>query len=448
MSGWSERRLRDYLWQHRDIWHDIVEPLPSSLVQETSFDVESVSPEGLLWELARRRIVDLYDDVRGLSLLGNEVRIASVRRGGMSMDLFGVPFERGAPGLGVVELKVSGSTSRESFTELLGYGQGLLLTSPGLCRNDLLHVLVAPVSTAPAIVRSALAASFVLDRRRMLALEPVFDTPVAGEVRLRPWIPSEGDLAPFGRCAFQQKHFYVAIQVWEGDDGWWHETAMNAVATRAALAMEAAGIHGFAFASRAYPELSMPLPNTLTCVGLNPFSLAHDLYSIPRQLPKTIHLNDMGLLDLRFSDVLPSLRRSAEAGGAADSVSSAAAVWSAHLAEIAYQTVRRAVQRSDGGDVEIDHGSFTWEDYLQSSESTRAQHFELVPTGMIREMYDLVVENDYRVFGQDGEHPVLGDDIFLHAEETMRTHSFFREFMLRMMKMGGSAFIEDVDDDA
>jgi hypothetical protein len=164
-------------------------------------------------------------------------------------------------------------------------------------------------------------------------------------------------------------------------------------------------------------------------------------------MPSVVHVDDIGILDLRFSDVIRSLQHSPEAGEHADSVTSAAGVWSSHLTDIAYETVQRAVCRSDRGYVQTDHGHFTWEGYLQSSEGTSAQHFELVPTGLLRELFDLVVENDYRVFGEEGEHPVLGDDMFLHAEETMRSHAFFREFMARMMTEGGSAFIEDIGDE-
>jgi len=431
MAAWSEKQLQNYLWANRDKWRKLIDPLPTIITQTSRIDVSNISPEKLLWKLVCHRIGEIYEDVIELSLLGKEVHVAPFGRSAMRMDFFAVPGEWGSPALGVVELKADRQSSRESFTELLGYGQGLLLMFPGLCRNDLLHVLVAPLSAAPAIVRRAFAAALVFDRRRVLALEPIFDSPTPGHIRLRPWIPKQSDLALLSRMAFQENNFYAAVQVWEGDADWWDEISMNSVAARAALTMEAEGIHGFVFTSRAYADL--PLPNAITCVGLNPFSLAKQKYPIPRDIPKTIHVDQLGILDLRFSDVIASLQRSPKAGSFADNVAAAESVWSSHLTKIAYETVKRAVRSAKAPFPQTDHGHFTWDGYLQSSE-TRATQYDVMPTGLLRELYDLVVENDYRVFARKGEHPILGDDFPMHAEEALRSHWFFREFLRRMLE--------------
>lgn len=94
---WTEQRLRDHLWSHRQRFHDLMDPLPAEVRETLTLEISSLTPTQLLQSLTFRRLVDVYDQVASLTLLGREVRLAPIARSGMYVErgehpLFGDDF--------------------------------------------------------------------------------------------------------------------------------------------------------------------------------------------------------------------------------------------------------------------------------------------------------------------------------------------------------------------
>jgi hypothetical protein len=357
------------------------------------------------------------------------MKLAGTAGGRMFVDLFGAPIEYGTAGLAVIELKVTKSAARQSFTELLGYGQGLASSFPGLSRQDIIHVLVAPISTGPEILRKSLIAAMVFDRRQVLALEPVF----AGGLRLVPWIPNREDVQQLTKVAFRPANLSLHKQAWGGKPGAWKRRRMDNVGARAALVMEAQGIHGFCFAATAWPNSEMVYPHSLACVGVNPFRVAQDEYL----LRKGVAFDKLPNLDvrLRLRDVLPGMRRSPKDGEGGDSLEDLARVWSDHVSRIAENAVRDAVLSVGGQQGGTDSATFSWDQYASVDEESRFQdEFSVFQTGAVRELYETVARMDYAVGAVRAQPPPhsssSGRKRFVVDE--LADPGRFRSFMKRM----------------
>src|SRR5208283_3579396 len=406
-------------------------------------DLSDLTPENLLFNMVVKLLAEYDGYVRSLELVGCEVPLAKAGDSTIRADFFAI--FPGEPGLTILELKKSGQTERQAFTELLAYGNHTSSVFPFMSRDDTRYVLIAPL--VERIVREAVLHTLVVEGEFIYTLIPYFqDDNDIKTLRLKPWIPDIADITALSTAAFNPNNFRVFKQVWEHEEGHWNGPPqqpvpnsvvhrMDMVSTYAAQIMEERRIHGFVYTSQHWSELHelLPYTNSLVIVGLNPFKIAYDLELIdggipPDELPSVIY-SGVNLMTL-----FPGL--SANAKDIHDEINYLDYLircWDAHIMGVSDEVIRRSLQ-STGGSLGVEHGLFNWEDYQgMLIEDAIGENFAVRPTGLIRKLYWDTTWEDYQVARRVGihNHPVQGD-LYKYAAETLSSQYFFRFFLRRM----------------
>jgi hypothetical protein len=442
----TEQEIQDYIWDHRDAWAGLLDPIILPARHTFAENLSDVTPSRILFNKTIDRLQDLDGHVRNLILLGSEVRLERANDSTIRADLLGVSPDR--PGFTIVELKKPDtSTEREAFTQLLGYGNHVAAVFPLMSKEDLVYVLIAPMATR--IVRDAFVHALMFEGKKVFALTPHFiDETNISTLRLRPWIPPLEDITRLADAVFKATHFEVWKGSWETSLGVWNvaqgakipcwlSERMNQVSAYAAQAMEAKGIHGFAYCSQTWQELDVvqPLTNSLVIVGINCFKAGHALFQIESEDIPPQNVFEIGTGEYRFSDLFPGVNSSAAAlHEETDYLEYFGGSWWETIADLGLDVIKRSIQQTDGMGPETHVAFFNWADYrVNSFEDVFCTNFDVRPTGVLRDLYWAVSDLDYQKSREVGvvNHPVHGD-MWKVAAKHLSCHGYFRSFLDRL----------------
>ncbi|MFH6981887.1 hypothetical protein [Marinoscillum luteum] len=459
----TEKEIQNYIWKNRANWRDLI--CEADFSEKPSHSDESsiltLDAQNLIYSNVISRLEQLYEEVIDLELFGIEVSLSKKQDSTIRADFLGM--RPGAPGISIIELKKSKQTEREAFTELLAYSNHINSLFPTHTKDDTLLVLIAPFKVRT--VREAFLQTLLFEKKRVFVLIPEFENDKVDSLRLKPYIPSFDEVVNLSEAAFAKRNFDVRVIVWydtpefwnneEGETGKaedptdWQIALMNSVSAHAAQLMEEKQIHGFVYTSQSWPEIKMPLPNSLVLVGLNPYKVANDLYYLENF--KDIKLKDIPTIG---SFNTPDLRAYISGLNSKDNneihenenyVEWLNMVWESHLYRIGMEVVRLVNLNVHESEVMTDRGIMTWEDYESNFiENIACFNYDIRPTGLIRELFWETTRIDYNYWRANKEHPIQGD-IFNWAAETLISHSFFSEFLDRMF--GDPHGIRDLEDE-
>ncbi|MEJ3671993.1 hypothetical protein WFH35_07135 [Vibrio vulnificus] len=441
----SEKELQDYIWENREEFYSFLEQ--NEEIEEVSFkdDLSDLNAQSLIRHRIDRKIHKLHSKLFDLNLIGCEVPLEQKSNSTIRAD-FLATFP-GDTGLAIVELKKSSQTERQAFTELLAYSNHLTTLFPAMSREDSVYILISPMETR--IARDAVIQSLVFDNRQIVALVPKLTNPDdISTLQLKLWTPTDNELAKFSSVAFNENNFSVCKIVWEYSEDRWDAAKQenpssylieqfNSVASQAAQQMEEMGIHGFTYCSQTWSELAdqIPYTNSLVLVGMNPYSVgaAQHLVESQNAEPKDIP-HPLSYLP-NINELIPKGIDTEDAEYVMHNLYS---MWSSQLFRIGLRVVRSATKTLDGNEGHIDQGFLDWSSYqTQLLEDVFCHNFLVRPTGLIRVLYDDVMNLDFDICQKVGleNHPIHADMPYLGIEY-LTSHAYFRPFILRMFNVG------------
>lgn len=444
----SEKDIQNFIWTKREEFYELIEDI--EFPEEIKFDQEDsiyqLKPEQIIFNSLLHNLKDIYSSVKGLILYGVEVPLTKEGESAIRADFLGM--EEGAPGIAIIELKRSGQTEREAFTELLAYSNHLNTVFPTHCADDNILILIAPMESRT--IKEAFLQTLIFDRKKIFVLQPRVDNGDINTLKLIPYIPNIKDVHNLASVAFDKKNFDVQVIVWEDIPEFWNpnkdegenephdyqKEAMNTVASYAAQLMEAKGIHGFAYSSQLWPELAKVLPftNSLVLVGLNPYKAANSQYftkNYPETTSEEIPIIENEILSL--ADFLPGLNRNAKEIHEKDNyLVWQNMMWISHLTKIGLHVVETSILNLNYGEISVDTGTMDFKQFeTKFFESVSCFRYSVFPTGIIRELYWETTKIDYAYKKKFNSHPINGD-MFNWAIESLVSHYFFSRFLDRM----------------
>jgi hypothetical protein len=436
----SEKDIQEYIWENRLNWHSLIGDLDLPQLHEFSYGVTNPTPDCLLHNLTVKRLQEIYELISDLNFLGCEVPLSRADQSTIRADF--IALSSCQDRMIVMELKKSIQTERQSFTELLAYSNHLKITFPGMTKEDIVYVLIAPMQTR--IVKEAFIQTLVFDKRPIFAFVPEFsDENDISTLRLTPWIPTINEMVNFTRTTFHPCNLDVVKMYWEYSENFWDPPKgerikdyqvgqLNSVSSLAAQVMEQKGINGFAYCSQVWPELSCALPytNSLVIVGINPYSVTSEIYSIEH--------NEESETSEYYNRVIPDISEIISGLNNQDfnvdtSLEQLQRGWKSQIFDLAFQTAKFAT-RTVEGEIVLEHSSMTWGEYQQLFlEDGCCANFAARPTGVIRELFWEVVSLDYSLAEQSAtEGSPENADMYFNAIETLDDNSVFRKFIQRM----------------
>lgn len=446
----TEREIQDFIWDNKDNWKELIQDFifPHTYEFKTSHSIESISPGQLIYNSVINRLEVLYLEIKDLELLGVEVSLSKSGESTIRADFLGM--EPGAPGIAIVELKKSRQTEREAFTELLAYSNHINTLFPTHTKDDTILILITPLEAR--IVKEAFLQTLLFEKKRVFIFIPEFsNSSNVKALKLRPYIPTFNDIVRLSEVAFAKRNFDVRVIVWWDTPDFWNNSAkngegrkdptaeqkalMNSVSSLAAQFMEEKQINGFVYTSQCWPELEMPLPNSLVLVGLNPYKVANDLFYLENypdikfsDIPRIDNFDDAPSL----SDFISGLKLERNEPMYENYISSLSLAWESHLFMIGQNIVDLVNLNVHKDRVSTDRGRMTWDEFESNFiENVACFNYDIRPTGLIRELYLETTKIDYNYWRLHKNHPIQGD-IFNWAIETLVSHNFFSEFLERM----------------
>lgn len=273
----SENAFRDYLFDHHK--EDL-----SSLVTGRREPVEWTDDSFptirfLLQQRTERRINKILDSLDALILTSKELQLDRQGIHPTRIDLLGYSE---STGLSIIELKKSGQTERQAFTELLAYSNYFCSLFPGLKESAVTSVLVAPMKSRT--IKDAFVQELVFNEKNIISLIPHEDL---GRFTLEVYYPSEEYYRTFERNILNDRSMicvalsFPMIKGWidpdEGMDGSsppdYSLDALNVISNSIAQRLEAEGFHALVYASQKWGEIAnlFPYPNTIVVAAMNPF---------------------------------------------------------------------------------------------------------------------------------------------------------------------------------
>lgn len=443
--NFSEKEIQEHIWENRDRFVDLlIEPtnLDRFVFNE---DLSNVSVQSLVKNRIIEKINSLYSKLLSIELIGCEVPLEQEDNSTIRAD-FLATFP-GCTGIGIIELKKSFQTERQSFTELLAYSNHLATLFPGMSRDDLVYILISPMTTR--IARDSVIQTLTFDKRNIIALIPTLENPHdLKTLKLELWMPTDIELTKFSNIAFRENNFNVCKIVWEYSEGWWDAAKgenpspdlveqLNSVSTIAAQQMEEMGIHGFTYCSQVWSELEPVLPytNALILVGLNPYSVGSRQF-----LSKYYEVSDEDLPSPQsympnISELIPGLdNHGISINTDYRHLEDLHQGWDSQLFRIGQLTVD-SVTRNTSSKILTDVGFMDWHTYQrQFLEDISCHNFLVRPTGLIRQLYFDMMNLDYEICEKVGieNHPVHGD-LPHNAIDYLSSQHYFRLFILRMI---------------
>ena len=273
----TENEIRDLLFNnHKDDLHTLIIQMrePLALPQDTFPSIAQ-----LLQNRTETKINAMVENLETLRLDGKEVRLVRDSDTTTRIDLLGSIADSGD--LVIIELKKSGQTERQAFTELLGYANHFCTLFPPLSESSLQSILIAPMEGRG--VRDALAQELSINEKNALALIPKI---VGEKIELEAYYPSELYYRWVENNVLDDSSMTVVTASFPIIEGWidagepggtppdYTQKAFKTMTGLVSQRLEAAGLHGFVYARQYWAETcpAFALPNTLILCVVNPFS--------------------------------------------------------------------------------------------------------------------------------------------------------------------------------
>jgi len=442
----TEKEIQDYIWDSREDFQALLTDPGKPEYIEFKDGLSDVSAQALIKNRILKKIHASYTKLYYIELIGNEVPLEQDLNTTIRAD-FLATFP-GDTGIGIIELKKSSQTERQAFTELLAYSNHLTTTFPAMSREDVVYILISPMTTR--IARDAVIQSLTFDNRVIIALVPSFEDPNdIKSLKLGLWTPTDTEIATFSSVAFREANFSVCKVVWEYSEGHWDASKgesptsdliekLNSVSSLAAQHMEEAGIHGFTYCSQVWSELEHAIPYTksLILVGLNPYAVGGTQFLMKNQAIKEKDLPYPQEYLPSISEIIPGLLKSAKAlHRETHYLQDLHSVWSSQLFNIGKKVVDSSIRTTSGFTLNTDQGFMDWHTYqMQILEDVVCQNFLIRATGLVRQLYLDIMNLDYSACSKVGikSHPVHGD-LPYSAIEFITSQRYFREFILRIL---------------
>ena len=273
----TENEIRDLLFNnHKDDLHTLIIQMrePLALPQDTFPSIAQ-----LLQNRTETKINAMIENLETLRLDGKEVRLVRDSDSTTRIDLLGSIANSGD--LVIIELKKSGQTERQAFTELLGYANHFCTLFPPLSESSLQSILIAPMEGRG--VRDAVAQELIINEKNVLALTPKI---VGEKIELEAYYPSELYYRWVENNVLDDSSMTVVTASFPIIEGWidagepggtppdYTQKAFKTMTGLVSQRLEAAGLHGFVYARQYWAETcpAFALPNTLLLCVVNPFS--------------------------------------------------------------------------------------------------------------------------------------------------------------------------------
>lgn len=445
----TEKEIQDYIWDNRDNFSSFLDE--NEDLMEVSFkdDLSDLNAQSLIRYRINKKINSLHSKLFSLNLIGCEVPLEQKLNSTIRADFLAT--FHGDTGLAIVELKKSSQTERQAFTELLAYSNHLTTLFPAMSREDSVYILISPMATR--IARDAVIQSLTFDNRQIVALVPELEDPDdITTLKLKLWKPTDSELAKFSNVAFNENNFCVCKIVWEYSEKRWDPARgdnpspylieqFNSVASQAAQQMEEMGIHGFTYCSQTWSELvdHLPYTNSLVLVGLNPYAVGAAQHLVERHNTKPEDIPHPLAYLPNINEIIP---KGIEYENSEYVMPSLYSLWSTQLFIIGRRVIESATKTIDGKEGHIEQGFLDWSSYqTELMEDVFCHNFLVRPTGLIRVLYDDVMNLDFDICQKVGveNHPIHGDMPYLGVDY-LTSHGYFRPFILRMFNMCNGYF--------
>lgn len=440
----TERDIQLKIWGMKENWVNLIQPSnfpvnDFSIEEET--DILAITPAIALMDEIIERLKEVDGYVRSMDLIGCEVRLKRDLDSTIRADLLGC--SGGRAGISIIEIKKSQQTERQSYTELLGYGNHIQGLFPGMSKEDIFYVLISPMEER--IVREASLMSLLFDEKPVFCLIPSWVNNDVNTLTLTPWIPTSAELTNLTEAMFNPSNIEVFKLAWDFIEDWNYEAPdrypsndmverMNKISLYAAQLMEAKNVSGFAFSLQTWEEMPL-LPNGLVVAGINPFKVSRDLHLLNLGIP--IHeLKDHADDTVRLIDLLPELSNAHNTNLQTDYLEALTTGWANTITGIANSVYKTMTRNSSAETFEKGYGGMNWDQYQHSfMEDVTCHNFRVIPTGVIRKLFNAYEKFDYmhlEKFGSD-MHPVhMHGDIPEFSIENWNKQYYFRDFLDRL----------------
>ncbi|MHC2148717.1 hypothetical protein [Pseudomonas sp. 210_17 TE3656] len=280
MLSISENEFRDHVFEHHK---DDFASLIVGERKEIEWEGEGFPPiRFLLQRKAERKINEVLTRLKGLTLTAKELRLERTTPHPTRIDLFG---NSEATGITIIELKKSGQTERQSFTELLAYSNHFCSIFPGLTELAITSVLVAPMETRT--VKDAYIQELIFNKKNILALIPHENS---GKFTLEVFYPDESYYKSFENNFINDHSMACVTLSFPMIDGWidsdvktstgappqYSIDALNTMANTISHQLEASGFHSIVYANQKWGEIAhlCRQPNMIVVAAVNPYSSA------------------------------------------------------------------------------------------------------------------------------------------------------------------------------
>lgn len=429
----SEIEFRDYLFErHRNSL--------SSLICGRREPVEWTGPSFppirfLLQQQAEARINTIIDALESLTIRARELRLERVADSTTRIDLFGTSPDSGVT---IIELKKSGQTERQAFTELLAYAQHFCSVFAGLTESSITCLLVAPM--AGRTIRDAYAQQLITNRKQILALIP---EQVGDEIHLRVYYPGDAYYQWYENSLLDDRSMCVVSVSFPLLPGWidsdevredrslplHSRNALNTVSSAIAHKLEAHGYHAMVYAAQKWGEVArvIPFPNTVFVVAMNP-------YSSFRTSLQDGRVYGEGPADRYLT--IQSIHDQLDTGGSENWLETVDSSFLGQVIKLAIYEFRSCFWNKAQAPIQYEIGLPDWECLKGSFIDAVAVHnMDIYTTGLLREVYAAYVKHIYRP--EVAYCMYYSDDFPKWSYDTLRSFLPVWE-ILRMLGLGRS----------
>lgn len=278
MISITENQFRDYLFDHhKDSLHTLITGRRDP-VEWSSEGFPTIS--FLLQRRAEKKINEILDNLEELILTAKEMRLERNAPYPTRIDLFG---NSASTGIAVIELKKSGQTERQAFTELLAYSNHFCSIFPGLKESAITSILVAPMETRT--VKDAYVQELVSNAKNILALIPNQN---GTKFDLEVFYPDASYYAYFENNILNDASMVCVAYEFPLIPGWidsdlkgedrnlpeYTKSALNKISNSIAQRLASEGYHALVYATQKWGEMAglFPNPNVIVVAAMNPFS--------------------------------------------------------------------------------------------------------------------------------------------------------------------------------
>ncbi|MDG2990091.1 hypothetical protein L3556_03955 [Candidatus Synechococcus calcipolaris G9] len=233
----------------------------------------------MLQQIVERKINEIIDGLESLVLSAKELRLKKSGDTTTRIDLFG---NSEYIGLAIIELKKSGQTERQAFTELLAYANHFCSIFSGLTEHAINTILIAPMKTRT--VRDAFVQEVLGNNKSSVALIPSDEE---GQIKLTVYYPDESYYQWFENNLLDDRSMYTVAIAFQELDGCidtdknnnqripdYSKEALNTISNSISHRLGFEGFHSIVYATQSWGEISQDFlyPNVIYAVFVNPFA--------------------------------------------------------------------------------------------------------------------------------------------------------------------------------